>query len=141
MKVVAVVLLSSGQSCQALNCPNTQCACIDYGDGTIYINCASLSLTDSSASTILNAFLANGISPVSYLYIPSNQLTKVPDQVRQFTRLIGAEMPGNKITTLQANSFNFNGKFARIYLPLNTLNSISAGAFQGILLLLLKHYS
>lgn len=122
------------RSCWGLVCPSntSPCACIDYGDDTIYLNCASQSLSDTQASSILTAYLGAGISPLSYLYMPSNLLTKVPDQLRQFPRLIGADLPGNRITTVASSgTFNFNRQYARIYLPLNTLTSIAAGAFQG----------
>ena len=119
----------------ALVCPSTTspCVCIEYLVDTIYLNCGSASLSDTQASTVLNAYLTAGISPLGYIYMANNQLTKVPDQVQQFPRLVGVELPGNKIATLPSSStFNMNAKFARISLPMNNLTSIAAGAFQGI---------
>lgn len=127
--------LATGQApvCPPANQVNP-CTCGDSGDGTtLTLDCFNQGLPDNRVSTILNAFTANGISPLREVILWQNQLTTVPTQLKgsTFPRLDTVDLDENQITTLAAGTFNFNAPLAALYLNSNGLQTIAAGTFQG----------
>ena len=122
----------------AVTCPNSAslapCTCSDSGDGTTAIlDCYSLSLSDAQVSQILSAYISSTrSSPLSYLLLTDNLLTKVLDQIGQLAQLDKVELNFNSITTVASGAFNFRTTLKDVYLNNNKLTSIAAGAFQGI---------
>ena len=112
-------------------------SCADSGDGTtLTLDCFNQGLTDSRVSTILNAFTVNGISPLREVVLWQNQLTTVPTQLRgsTFSRLDTIDLDENQITALASGTFNLNSPLVALYLNINGLSTIAAGAFQGNLM-------
>ena len=111
------------------------CSCTEESSGAIYVNCNNRNMTDSMASSVLQAFLNTiGISPVFYLDFAYNQLTKVPDEVRLFDKIQNVNLHWNKIQSIPSNAFLFSKSFRNhLTLQNNQIRAIRAGAFQGIL--------
>ena len=103
--------------------------------GTIILNCASRNLNDTRVSDILDAFLTTpGVSPVTFIFFPNNQLTYVPSQMKRFTQLGEIYFSQNPIASINANDFNFAGSansFSFLDLSRTRLTFIAPGAFQG----------
>jgi hypothetical protein len=108
------------------------CICLDGRDGlTLYVECSNHNLDDTKISTILNSFLAPGISPLGGLILTNNQLTKIPDQLKQFTQLTYVDLDENKISSLTAGTLSFTARIDAINLGFNQLTTIAPGAFDG----------
>ena len=110
------------------------CICTDSGDGlTTALNCNSVNLKDTMASTFLKQFLTtSGVSPLSFVSMKTNQLTTVPTQINQLTQLTQVDLSFNSITLVRAGSFFFNiNTLKSLKLDSNTLATISSGAFNG----------
>ena len=78
----------------AVVCPSAAdyapCECSEYiyQPGTVFLGCSSKQLTDSRASDILDVFLTTpGVSPLVYLDLQYNQLTREPSQIKSFPQL------------------------------------------------------
>jgi Leucine-rich repeat (LRR) protein len=94
--------------------------------------CSGFDLDDIRVSQILNAFLSLGIdAPITTLSLDSNQLTRVPDQIRLFSKLGYLNLNNNLITTVTTGSFNIAVPFELVLQYNPTLAIIEAGAFQG----------
>ena len=126
---------SAGQA--AVVCPSatdiSPCICrasvIDPNG--IAINCTSAGLNDLQMSSILNAFLLPGVSPVIELEAVGNRLTKVPLPISKFTAIASLDFSGydNQITSIPVGSFVSFATNINIYLYFNQLNTIPSGAF------------
>lgn len=89
-------------------CPNptsiSPCTC-DGADGiSIVVNCDDQNIKDSQISRILNAFLVPGLSPVAFMSLKYNQLTKVPKEVSKFPDLLYIDFSNNKIANIPYNT-------------------------------------
>ena len=103
-----------------LNKPNpidiAPCVCLD-GNGTdrltLYLDCNNKNLDDTKLSLILNYFLAPGISPLGALILSQNQLTKIPDQIKQFDQLnyVDLDQKQDPIGRFRSNHFHQTTKF------------------------------
>ena len=121
-----------------LNKPNpidiAPCVCLD-GNGTdrltLYLDCNNKNLDDTKLSLILNYFLAPGISPLGALILSQNQLTKIPDQIKQFDKLNYVDLDQNKMQSVASGAITFTKLQNSISLGFNQLSTISPGAFQG----------
>jgi hypothetical protein len=124
----------------AVNCPLTSispCICAENGGnrGTIFLLCTNSNLTDDRASEILDIFLTSSrVSPVSILEMASTLMTRVPDQIQQFTQVTGIDLDFNHITAVEAGSFNFTDGVNNLQF-LNMadmhLETIAPATFQG----------
>ena len=128
---------ASGQFESNVTCPApadyTPCICNDYGDGTIDLNCNGKNLNDVRASRILSAFLLTpATSPVTAVYLFSNQLTKIPAEIAQFHQLRLLSVGSNQILSGPSGSFNFSTTtVSRLWLYQNQLTTIGPGVFEG----------
>lgn len=115
---------SSVSSC---HCFNNE----DDNDSLINFSCHSVDLNDFDASFILDSF---GINQLKHLSLKNNRLTRVPNQVKLFSRLNRVILSHNGIQTIPFGAFNFT-ETPLEYLSLanNLLVDIEPGAFQGIL--------
>ena len=134
----SLFLLSSLQLAQAaVVCPPDDaydpCECYEFigKPGTITLDCVNRNLTDSRMSEILNAFLTNpNISPVAEIELTSNQLTRVPSQIRSFRQLENVFIVDNPIKSIEAGDFNITGNYPSLYIG-GQLTTIAPGAFKG----------
>ena len=100
--------------------------------GTIVLDCNRRDLDDAAVSKILDKFLTTiGVSPLGYASFTANRLTKVPDQINKFARLLAVALDYNQIATVPTGAFNFVTTLRYLYLSYNQLTTISPGAFQG----------
>jgi hypothetical protein len=122
---------------KAVTCPAEDdyapCGCTEESSGAIYVNCNTRSMTDSMASSVLQAFLNTpGVSPVFYLDFAYNHLTKVPDEFRLFDQIHNVNLRWNKIHSIPSKAFLFSKSFRNhLTLENNQISAIGAGAFQG----------
>ena len=109
------------------------CTCsADYSGTGVALECSSKGLTDSQFSSILDTFLACGISPLTRLNANTNSLTKVPSQIVKFTSLWNVDLANNKITSMPAGAFSYpSATFLYIYLYSNQITSIPSDAFNS----------
>ena len=96
------------------------------------MDCNSWNLNDSRISYTLDAFLAPGISPVSWLDLSFNTFTEVPKQLAQFTRLNYIRLDGNDINLVKSQSFQFSTTLKQLNLFRNQLSTIEPNAFPGL---------
>lgn len=133
-------------SCSAVWCINdcplaayySPCSCSAYNTDNytdaLLLDCYNKNLDDTKASSILTAFLQPGVSPLAAVRFWANQLTRVPDQIKQFPLLSYADFLNNLIGSIPSSSFNFDAvKLNNLNLGFNRLTNIDAGAFQGII--------
>ena len=131
-------LLSSLQLAQAaVVCPPNDaydpCGCYEFvsKNDTILLDCKNRNLTDSRMSEILNAFLTNpDISPVAEIDLRSNQLTRVPSQIRSFRQLENVDIIDNPIQFIEEGDFNITGNYPSLNIG-PQLTTIAPGAFKG----------
>ena len=126
-------------------CPNPSdyfpCKCepeVFFSNGTlIELNCRDKNLNDSRISEILDSFLsAPEVTSLVILNLGSNQLTRVPDQVRRFDRLESIYLEKNIINIVHSGAFVFpvessNQQRVEIRLNQNEISQVEPGAFQG----------
>jgi hypothetical protein len=122
----------------AIVCPPFEiyspCTCTEppISPNTIEIDCVYRFLSDSRMNEIMNALLTTpDISPVSILFLSNNYLTRVPDQIRFFPKLITANLDYNKLTSIDYSAFNFTSKLSYLNIFGNEIATIAPGAFQG----------
>ena len=132
--ITLIVQLSDG----AVVCPSnpsySPCNCTEYGAivGNIYLDCRNQQLSDSKAEDILTSFLTSpGVSQVASIDLHFSQLTRIPDQIRSFSKLVYLDISFNSISSLQSNAFNFVSKVTTLYANTNQIKSIAPGAFGG----------
>lgn len=126
----------------AVVCPSASdyspCACKESAReaGLIAISCPRLNLDDSTASKILDSFVNTaGVSPVGFVDFTTNQLTRIPTQIRMFAQLLGGTFEDNNISSIDYGAFDFRSPTAvmqTLVLAYNNLKTIAPGAFQGI---------
>ena len=106
-----IVVMFTPSFC-ALICPKstsiTPCSCLSYdtNNNSTRIDCYNKTLNDLKLSSILNAFLATGLSPVIYINASYNQLNTIPNQISKFPSLSVVNLSFNKISLLSAGAFN-----------------------------------
>ena len=135
--MVAIVTLLS--NCQAAGvCPKSSispCSCVPEGNN-ITIFCSGENLDDSKAISVLNAFLAPGLSPVTKIHMSSNKLTKVPLEVSKFPALLSLDFSSNQIGEIPNNAkeplFKNRLTTGRIAISLtnNKIKTIPSGVFN-----------
>ena len=118
------------------------CKCepeIFFSNGTLLeLNCRDKNINDSRISEILDAFLLTPeVTSLSILNLGSNQLTRVPDQVRRFDRLESIYLEKNIINSVHSGAFVFPiesqiQQKVEIRLNQNEISQVEPGAFQGI---------
>ena len=89
-------------------------------------------MNDLQMSNVLNAFLSPGISPVVYLSAYNNLLTKIPNQITNFTQLNQVQLYQNQITAIPTGAFNFlqsSSSYFNLNLFQNKISSVQTGAF------------
>jgi len=102
----------------------------------ISLDCNSKSLDDSLTGDVLNAFLTTpGVSPVAWIDLHYNQLTRIPAQIRSFPKLVYIDISFNTIGVFQSDDFNFvsSNKLTTLWGNGNQLKSIAPGAFGGLI--------
>lgn len=138
LSVVVIGNVESAVVCPAAAESYSPCTCYEYGNqpGTIYLYCGEKNLDDSRVSEILDVFLTTpGVSTLGNLCLSTNQLTRVPDQVRLFPQLDFVWLNDNKInTSIRSGAFKFNKDtpVKNLDLQRSQLTSIAPGAFQGV---------
>lgn len=136
-----VVVFISAVTSQIV-CPDrtaiAPCNCNDGGDNVgIELECFAKDLTDAQVSVILDTYLSTpGVSPLTYLMLRANQLTRIPSQVTSLPQLDRIELNFNKITTVATGSFNLKATLKWLFLENNLIATIEPGAFQGIRLII-----
>ena len=125
----------------AITCPPDDayapCYCYEYigKSETLTIDCQNRNLSDSKISEILDVFLTttNNISPVSQIDLTSNQLTRIPRQIRSFSQLEDVFLIDNPIKSIEWGDFNTTGHNPSIFIG-NQLTTIAPGAFTGLVI-------
>ena len=124
----------------AITCPPSAdlspCYCTEFfTPNKASLWCVNLNLDDAKMGEILDNYLAAGdsVSPLEVLYLDSNQLTRVPNQIARFPSVFYVNLEKNRISSIASGSFNFGAEIPpiRLFLGYNKLLSIEAGAFQG----------
>ena len=97
-------------------CPRSQditpCLCRpNKEDDAAILFCEVSNLDDYKASRILDAFIAkppgsNKNYPLGAIFFSKNRLTRIPDQLRLFNRLINVELDKNNISSIEPSAFN-----------------------------------
>ena len=109
-------------------------------NGTMWLNCNRLSLSNEEMSQILNTFIENckNISLLRQLTAISNFLTLIPHEIRLFPRLTTLNFYDNQIASIEKDDFVFSsgaiGDQDRIilFLDYNKIDYIEPGAFESI---------
>ena len=120
------------------------CDCHEYvsASGAITIDCALKNLTDSKMSDILKVFLTTpSISPVFEIDLSSNQLTRIPNEIRSFTQLEEVYLDSNPIESIESNDLNISGRYPSYLSIGNQLKTIAPGAFKGFVILTFFSFS
>ena len=121
------------------------CAESSYYPGNIYLDCYYSNLNDSQTGEILDGYLTtSGVSPLVYLNLQYNRLTRVPSQVKSCTQLVDLYFDANLITSVESGAFNFTGSsnsLRNLYLFGNQLTTIAPDAFEGYIICLLTRSS
>lgn len=108
------------------------CKCLDYNDGTAYLFCDRQNMQDAKISQILQAYLATAnVSPLSFLQLQYNQLSRVPAEIHLFPALNYVNLEYNNIENVQTGAFNFTALLYQLHLSSNPLLAIQTDAFQG----------
>ena len=108
------------------------CSEIDF-TGVTALNCGRQNVSDSRASEILDAFINNNaISPVQYIGLWANQLTRIPLQIRQFPkRLVTVDLSENGITSIDSDAIHSTSPPQSLILRNNQVSAIAPGTFNG----------
>ena len=138
LSCLLLLLLIAADGAIASICPPVDayapCDCMDYNPG-IYLLCFNRNLTDSKVSAILDAFLTTpGVSPVDYLDLSGNLLTRVPNQIKSFTHLGVVHLKKNAITSIESGDFDFQSTvnpLQNLILENNQITTIAPGAFKS----------
>jgi len=127
-------------------CPDAKfiapCTCNAYGANVVMhapmkenifaaMNCAYKELDDATVSGILHAYLSTpNASPLRYLALDNNKLTKIPEQIIYFTRLNYLLLNKNKIDSLTTGSLKFGDTLWHLGLAENPLfDNLQPGVF------------
>ena len=134
-----MMVMSKAVKGQSSVCPNSTdilpCICKDssYVAGFIELNCAGREINDLRASQILDVFLSSteATNLLGSAYFFNNKLTRVPNQIKFFPRLVNVTLNYNSIASLESETFNFSSTVNYLGLDSNQISSIEPGAFQG----------
>lgn len=119
-------------------CPSPKliapCQCLKINSKANQLNCSRRNLTDATACAILDAYLnTRSVTPLQYLDLRNNQLTRVPRQLKLFPQLQTVVLDENTISIVRWDDFNLTARLKYfISLSGNQLNVIEPGALQGI---------
>ena len=122
-------------------CPSddsiSPCKCNNIGEsyGCLTLDCADQKLGDERISQILNYFLP-AEEKLSEIILCNNNLSKIPDEIRQFNYFSRVDLRFNQIRKIGSGAFKFPDKVnksVKLYLSSNQINEIESGAFQGII--------
>jgi Leucine-rich repeat (LRR) protein len=98
------------------------------------LDCYEKDLNDSTAGAILNSYLSTRhATPLKYLDLQKNGLTRVPSQLKLFPHLETVYLYDNAIRTIRYGDFNFTATLNHLSLDSNQLTTIEPGSFQGII--------
>jgi len=116
--------------------PYCYCSEWSHKPGTINLDCArNAAINDTQMSDILDAFITTpGVSPVGYLFLVENQLTRVTSQINFFPQLETVDLQNNAITSADSGTFNFQdaaNPIKDLLFAWNGVKTIAPGAFQG----------
>lgn len=91
-------------------------------------------LNDQITDNILNAVASSpsAAGALEMVWLASNQLTRIPTQLASFPQLVQLDLSNNSFPTIASGSISFDAAVDYVYLESNNINSIEAGAFQGI---------
>ena len=128
-----------------VTCPNSEiiapCTCDAYGANVVMhapmkentfaaMNCAFKALDDTAVSRILDAYLGtSNVSPLRYLALDNNNLSKIPEQIPRFNQLNYLLLNKNKITSLPSGSLKFGDTLWHLALAENPIDNLQPGAF------------
>jgi len=110
------------------------CSCTDLGNEglVVQLNCRNVNLDDARTSQILDKMISwPRVSPLRYVDLSFNQLTKIPNQLPQFSLLNNVNLEANQIASIEADAFDFVATFTSLSLNSNPITSVQEGAFQG----------
>ena len=83
-------------------------------------------------AAFLSSALSASISPLKYIYLWKNQLTRTPSQIRHFPhRIVTVDLSDNNITSIEHVTFNDAALPQSVILQNNLLATIEPGAFKG----------
>ena len=127
-------------------CPSNRelispCTCENLGlgsTGSIHLDCSSGNLDDKKASDIFNAFLSYAnVSLLTSLTLYNNSLTRIPEQIRLFPRLVRMSLSTNKFKSVERSVyFPQTVEFLEhLGLDYNQISTIEPGAFQSTVFL------
>ena len=138
MAVLVMVMMSKAVNGQSSACPNSTdilpCTCQESGSaGLIELDCFSREINDLRASQILDVFLSSteATNSLEWVYFYNNLITRVPDQIKFFPRLVYITLNYNLITSIESGTFNFSSTLDYLGLDANQIVSIEPGTFQG----------
>lgn len=100
----------------------------------IQLNCNERHLGDANISRILDVFVFDIkiLNPIKILNLANNDLTRIPKQIRHFTRLKQLNLNFNHIQSLPPRALNLTTSFEVLGLKSNGMRTIEPGAFDGI---------
>jgi len=112
----------------------TPCTCRGSGEnGGLTLDCNSQVLGDDNISRILSTFLPFE-EKLGRIHLSNNSLSKVPEEINQFTHLAYVELMWNRIRSIKSGAFKFPDKVVKpgyVDLGYNQISLIENGAFQG----------
>lgn len=105
---------------------------------SLLLDCNSKDLDDDNVSRILDVFTAHHSDNLLRLIsLRDNRLTKVPPQIRFFSKLNRLNLGYNRLSSIKVGDFNFsstefNRQNVRLWLNHNEIRFIEPGALAGI---------
>ena len=120
------------------SCPSgksiSPCKCSGNGEiGGLQLDCTDRPLGDDKISQILNIFLQDE-ARLGKILLRNTSLSKVPEEIGQFTRLAFVDLQSNKIRSIKSGAFKFPDRVEEpgsLDLGYNNISVIEDGAFQG----------
>jgi len=97
---------------------------------TLTISCANQGLDDTAIETVITNTEAN--SPVDTFDLSGNQLTIVPKNLPQYTKLVSVSLANNSITSVGSTDLSLTANVTLIDLSNNQISSIAAGSLPGV---------
>ena len=112
----------------------TPCTCRGSEEnGGLTLDCNNQVLGDDNISRILSTFLPSE-EKLGQILLSNNSLSKVPEEISQFTHLAYVELLVNRIRSIKSGAFKFPDKVVKpgyVDLGYNQISLIENGAFQG----------
>ena len=120
------------------SCPSgkyiSPCKCSGNGEiGGLELDCTDRPLGDDKISQILNIFLQDE-DRLGKILLRNTGLSKVPEEIGQFTRLAFVDLQFNKIRSIKSGAFKFPDivkEPGSVDLGYNQIGLIEDNAFQG----------